>query len=156
MCTLLHNNRVGISGNQVYFLTCFVQILALISVNPIMKTTWFPALSNTFSTILLTNLHYIFCGSYLSTEKKKKEGSAYLLWSNHLWGSRAPDQRGTEDNSKIFFLISQWKHMLWLLMGHNIWFYGDIWLIIPKLSLLPLLIWSTGPTTYELLAVQKL
>ena len=29
------------------------------------------------------------------------------------------------------------------MMGHKIWFYGEIWLIIPKLSLLPLLIWST-------------
>ena len=30
-----------------------------------------------------------------------------------------------------------------LMMGHKICFYGDIWQIIPKLSLLPLLIWST-------------
>ena len=30
------------------------------------------------------------------------------------------------------------------MMGHKICFYGEIWLIIPKLSLLPLLIWSTG------------
>ena len=28
------------------------------------------------------------------------------------------------------------------MMGQNM-FYGEIWLIIPKLSLLPLLIWST-------------
>ena len=28
-------------------------------------------------------------------------------------------------------------------MGHKIWFYGEIWLIIPKLSSLPLLICST-------------
>ena len=27
--------------------------------------------------------------------------------------------------------------------GHKICFYGEIWLIIPKFSLLPLLIWST-------------
>ena len=27
--------------------------------------------------------------------------------------------------------------------GHKIIFYGEMWLIIPKLSLLPLLIWST-------------
>ena len=42
------------------------------------------------------------------------------------------------------------------MMGHNIYFYGEIWLIIPKLSLLPLLIWSTdasgsaiGPDQYH-------
>ena len=29
-----------------------------------------------------------------------------------------------------------------LMMGHKIHFYGEIWLIILKLSLLPLLIWS--------------
>ena len=28
-------------------------------------------------------------------------------------------------------------------MGHNICFEGEIWKIIPKLSFLPLLIWST-------------
>ena len=33
MCILLHNNRVGISGNIIYFLTCFVQITARNSVN---------------------------------------------------------------------------------------------------------------------------
>ena len=30
-----------------------------------------------------------------------------------------------------------------LMMFHKICFHGEIWLIIPKLSLLPLLIWST-------------
>ena len=30
------------------------------------------------------------------------------------------------------------------MMGTKIYFYGEICLIIPKLSLLPLLIWSTG------------
>ena len=30
------------------------------------------------------------------------------------------------------------------MMGHNIHFKGVIWKIIPKLSLLPLLIWDTG------------
>ena len=30
-----------------------------------------------------------------------------------------------------------------LMMGHKICFYGEIWIIIPKLSLLPLLILST-------------
>ena len=58
-----------------------------------------------------------------------------------------------EDISKIFFLISQWKHILRplirlketvLMMGHKICFYEQIWLIIPKLPLLPLLNWSTG------------
>ena len=29
------------------------------------------------------------------------------------------------------------------MMGHKICLNGEIWLIIPKLSLLPLLIWST-------------
>ena len=29
------------------------------------------------------------------------------------------------------------------MVGHIISFYGEIWLIIPKISLLPLLIWST-------------
>ena len=32
-----------------------------------------------------------------------------------------------------------------LMMGHKICFYGELWLLIPKLSLLPLLIWSTDP-----------
>ena len=32
------------------------------------------------------------------------------------------------------------------MMGQKICFYGEIWLIIPILSLLPLLIWSTGPS----------
>ena len=30
-----------------------------------------------------------------------------------------------------------------VMMGHKICFYGELWLLIPKLSLLPLLIWST-------------
>ena len=30
------------------------------------------------------------------------------------------------------------------MMGQNLCFYGEIWLTIPELSLLPLLIWSTG------------
>ena len=29
------------------------------------------------------------------------------------------------------------------MMGHKTCFHGEIWLIIPKLSLLPLLIWSS-------------
>ena len=32
------------------------------------------------------------------------------------------------------------------MMGHKICFHEEIWLIIPKLSLLPLLIWSTDLT----------
>ena len=34
------------------------------------------------------------------------------------------------------------------MMGHKIRFYGEIWLIILKLSLLPLLIWSTVQCLY--------
>ena len=30
------------------------------------------------------------------------------------------------------------------MMGHKIFFNGEIWIIILKLSLLPFLIWSTG------------
>ena len=63
---------------------------------------------------------------------------------------------GIEDNSKIIFLISQMKtnvvtpHLnslgeTVLMMGQKICFYGDIWIVIPKLSLLPLLFWSTVP-----------
>ena len=35
------------------------------------------------------------------------------------------------------------------MMGHKICFYGDIWVIIPKLSLLLLLIWRTAPLKNE-------
>ena len=35
----LHNNRVGISGYIIYFLTCFVRIPAGNSMNPIIQTT---------------------------------------------------------------------------------------------------------------------
>ena len=31
------------------------------------------------------------------------------------------------------------------MMGHKVCFYGELWLIIPKLSLLSPLIWSTDP-----------
>ena len=37
-----------------------------------------------------------------------------------------------------------------MMVGHKICFYGEILLIIPKLSLLPLLIWSTGQITFFL------
>ena len=37
------------------------------------------------------------------------------------------------------------------MVGHKICFYGEIWLIIPKLFLLPFLIWSTAIGT----AVQR-
>ena len=68
--------------------------------------------------------------------------------------SIAPDKRGIEDNSKIIFLISSMKTYVLtphnnrlgetvLMMGHIICFNGKIWIIIPKLFLLPLLIWST-------------
>ena len=33
------------------------------------------------------------------------------------------------------------------MVGHKICFYGEIWLIIPKLSMLPLLIWNSGCDT---------
>ena len=39
------------------------------------------------------------------------------------------------------------------MMGLNICFYGEIWLIIPKLSLLLLLIWSTGITYTNLVSL---
>ena len=68
--------------------------------------------------------------------------------------NRAPDKRGIEGKSQIIFLISPRKHVLTphynnlnetvLMMGHKICFHGEIWKIIPKLSLLPLLTWSTG------------
>ena len=35
-----------------------------------------------------------------------------------------------------------------LIMGHKICFYGEIRLIIPKFSLLPLLIWSTDDSMF--------
>ena len=50
-----------------------------------------------------------------------------------------------------------------LMMGHNICFKGVIWKIIPKLSLLPLLIWTTGnscgswqPSKFVTLSLRKL
>ena len=63
-----------------------------------------------------------------------------------------------EDNSKIFILFLNENiccdpslEPSQLMMGHKICFYGEIWLIIPKLSLLSLPIWST-----ELLAFVKM
>ena len=63
-------------------------------------------------------------------------------------------REGTEDNSKIFFLRYQQKTYVVtphynhldktvIMMGHKTCFYGEISLIIPKLSLLPPFIWST-------------
>ena len=40
-----------------------------------------------------------------------------------------------------------------LKMGHKKCLLGEIWLIIPKLSLLPLLIWSTALLQYFLLVL---
>ena len=51
-------------------------------------------------------------------------------------------RRDVEDNSKIIFLISELKKYvvtshqscldeMVLMMGHKIYFYGEIWLIIP-------------------------
>ena len=52
---------------------------------------------------------------------------------------------GIEDNSKIILLIN--KNICYnetvLTAGDKICFYGEIWSIIPKLSLLLLLIWSS-------------
>ena len=39
------------------------------------------------------------------------------------------------------------------MMSHKICFYGEIKLIIPKLSLLPLLIWSTASCIFYTLVV---
>ena len=41
------------------------------------------------------------------------------------------------------------------MMGHKICFNGQIWLIIAKLSLLPLLIWSSGIFMLQDLYAQK-
>ena len=49
-----------------------------------------------------------------------------------------------EDNSKTIFLISQPLNRVVLMMGHNICLKGVLGKIIPKISCLPLLIWSTG------------
>ena len=60
-----------------------------------------------------------------------------------------------EDNSKFFlflnenYVVTPHKNRLsemLLMMGQNICFKGVIWKIIPKLSLLSLLIWSTACT----------
>ena len=66
-----------------------------------------------------------------------------------MYIDRAPDNRADNDNSKIFFLISQGKRDVTphynrlsekvIMMGRNISFKEIIWKIIPKLSLLPLL-----------------
>ena len=80
---------------------------------------------------------------------KNKEN--YLLPELQIW-------EGIEDNSQIFFLKSELKHMLLplirtsetvLMMGHNIRFKEVIWEIIPKLFLLLLLVWSTGIAYYH-------
>ena len=71
---------------------------------------------------------------------------------------RAPDKReiglhirgSIEDNSKIIFLISRKKTLSCdpnetvLMMSHKMCFNEEIWLTVSKLSLLPLLIWSSG------------
>ena len=64
---------------------------------------------------------------------------------------RAPG--GIGDNSKIFFYLSKKKKKkvlsplveTVLIMGHKICFYREKGLIIPKLSLLSIPIWSTDP-----------
>ena len=58
-------------------------------------------------------------------------------------------QRYFKDNFCYFstktYVVTPYKNLgkTVLLMGHNLCFCGQIWEIIPKLSLLPLLIWST-------------
>ena len=62
------------------------------------------------------------------------------------------------DNSKIICLIFSVKRTsdpllnclarTVLMSGHNLSFYGEIWIFILKLSLSPLFIWGTG--TYHL------
>ena len=74
---------------------------------------------------------------------------------------RAPDKRGIEDNAKIIFLFLNEKMYVVtphenhlnetvLMRGHKIHFYGEIWLIIPKLSQLPLLIRSAEKKNHKL------
>ena len=69
--------------------------------------------------------------------------------------NRAPDKRWYWGLFKDYFsyfstktyVVTPHKKRLGetvLMMGHKIGFYGEIWLIIPKLPLLPLLIWSTA------------
>ena len=41
------------------------------------------------------------------------------------------------------------------MVGHKICSNGEIWLIIPKLSLLPLLIWSTAKGSLEIVVYEK-
>ena len=58
MGILLHNNRVSISGNIIYFLTCFVRIPLRNSVNPIIQTTSFPALIMLRAPLLHITTHF--------------------------------------------------------------------------------------------------
>ena len=64
-------------------------------------------------------------------------------------------REGNKDKSKIklyyfsmetYVVTPHWKRLgeTVLMRGHKICFYGKIWLIISKLSLLPLLICSIG------------
>ena len=63
MCILLHNNRVGISGNIIYFLTCFVRILARNSVNAIFKSRdsppWVTSETSYHSSVLTKDVRVI-------------------------------------------------------------------------------------------------
>ena len=68
--------------------------------------------------------------------------------------TRAPEMRGIEDKSDYFSYFSTKTHVVtphqncvnetFLMMDNKICFHEEIWLIIPKSSLLPLLIWSTA------------
>ena len=86
---------------------------------------------------------------------------------------------GIADNSKIFFFLISQQNVVTphqncivetsetenclgetsetvLMMGNNIGFYKEMWIIILKLSLLTLLFWSTGLATYAVLKKSSL
>ena len=79
MCTLLHNNQVGISGNIISFLTCFVRIPARNSMNCIIKTTWLPSLLALFAETCLSQHMYL---------------EFFSSFGAHVLRIRAPDKRG--------------------------------------------------------------
>ena len=55
MCNLLHHNQVGMYGNIIYFLICFVRIPTRNSVNPISKTTIPRLVKSTFLKVTATD-----------------------------------------------------------------------------------------------------
>ena len=73
----------------------------------------------------------------------------------HSSDTANPDKRGSEDNSKIFFLFLNENICCDPFLersqrdgsndgSQNMLLTVEIWIIIPKLSLIPLLIWSTA------------